>query len=138
MLCKRFKSFEGPRLQKLVSDLTNLRKYNNESIVDYITSAEDMHLNLSEVDESTIEKIIVSILSKGFPREFERFEDKTLDELKGDLTNFESEKRNDRNTEKSESVFFTELVLIVTRGGVLQNFVVHNNRNPTKRNLIQK
>ena len=31
-----------------------------------------------------------------------------------------------------------ELVLIVTRGGILQNFVVHNSRNLTTRNLIRK
>ena len=30
-----------------------------------------------------------------------------MDEIKRDLIKFESEKRNDRNTEKSESVFFT-------------------------------
>ena len=106
VLCKRFKSFERPRLQKLISDLTNLRKYNNESIVDYITRAEDMQLNLSEVDESISEKMFVLILLKGLPREFESFctlvkygQDKTLDEIKCDLMNFESEKRNDRNTE---------------------------------------
>ena len=40
VLCQRFKSFERPRLQKLISNLTSLRKYNNESIVDYITRAE--------------------------------------------------------------------------------------------------
>ena len=40
VLCQRFKSFEGPRLQKLISNLTSLRKYDNESIVDYITRAE--------------------------------------------------------------------------------------------------
>ena len=114
VLCKRFKSFERPRLQKLISDLTNLRKYSNESIVDYITRAEDMQLNLSEVDESISEKLFVSILLKGLPREFESFctlvkygQDKTLDEIKRDSINFESEKRNDRNTDKSESVFFT-------------------------------
>ena len=114
VLCKRFKSFERPRLQKLISDLKNLRKYNNESIVDYITRAEDMQLNLFEIDESISEKMFFSILLKGLPREFESFctlvkygQDKTLDEIKRDLINFESEKRNDRNTEKSESVFFT-------------------------------
>ena len=114
VLCQRFKSFERPRLQKLISDLTNLRKYNNESIVDYITRAEDMQLYLSEVDESISEKMFVSILLKGLPREFESFcalvkygQDKTLDEIKRDLISFESEKRNDRNTEKLESVFFT-------------------------------
>ena len=58
--------------------------------------------------------MFVSILLKGLPREFESFctlvkygQDKTLDEIKRDLINFESEKRNDRNTDKSESVFFT-------------------------------
>ena len=114
VLCKRFKSFERPRLQKLISDLTNLRKYNNESIVDYITRAEDMQLNLSEVNESISENMFVSILLKGLPREFESFctlvkygQDKTLDEIKRDLINFDSEKRNNRNTDKSESVFFT-------------------------------
>ena len=114
VLCKRFKRFERPRLQKLISDLTNLRKYNNESIVDYVIRAEDMQLNLSGFDESISEKMFVSILSKWLPREFERFctlvkygQDKTLDEIKRDLINFESEKRNDRNTEKSESVLFT-------------------------------
>ena len=68
VMCKRCKSFERPRLQKLISDLTNLRKYNNESIVDYIIRAEEMQLNLSEVDESISEKMFVSILLKGIPR----------------------------------------------------------------------
>ena len=114
VLCKGFKSFETQRLQKLISDLTNLRKYNNESIVDYITRAEDMQSNLSEVDESITEKMFVSILLEGLPREFESFrtlvkfgQDKVLDEIIRDLINFESEKRNDRNTDKSESIFFT-------------------------------
>ena len=48
VLCKRFKSFERPCLQKLISDLTNLRKYNNESIVDYITRAKDMQVNFTK------------------------------------------------------------------------------------------
>ena len=56
MLCKRFNSFERPRLQKLLSDFENLRKYNKESIIDYITRAKDKQLNLSEVDESISEK----------------------------------------------------------------------------------
>ena len=74
LFCKRFKRFERPRLQKLISDLTNLRKYNNESTVDYITRAEEIQLNLSEVDESISEKMFVWILLKeGIPREFESF-----------------------------------------------------------------
>ena len=34
VLSKRFQNFERPRLQRLIPDLTNLRKNNNESIVD--------------------------------------------------------------------------------------------------------
>ena len=73
-----------------------------------------MQLNLSEADESIGVKMFVLILLKGLLREFESFRtllkyghDKTLDKNKRDLINFESEKRNDRNTEKSKSVFFT-------------------------------
>ena len=61
-----------------------------------------------------MKKMFVSILLKGLSCEFESFctlvkygRHKTLNEIKRDLINFESEKRNDRNTEKSESVFFT-------------------------------
>ena len=73
VLCKRFKSFERPCLQKLISDLTKMRKHNYESIVDYITRAEDMQLNLSELDETISEKMFVSILLKGLPRELKSF-----------------------------------------------------------------
>ena len=118
-----------------------MKKYNNESIVDYITRAEDMQLNLSEADESISEKLFVSILLKGLPREFESFctlvkygQDKTLEKIKRALMNFKCEKRNDRNTEKAESVFFT----IDFKKGIVQKIVVHNNRNLTKRNLIQQ
>ena len=55
-----------------------------------------------------------SILLKGLPRDFESSctlvkygRDKTLDEIKRELINFESEKRNDKNTPKSKSVFLT-------------------------------
>ena len=73
-----------------------------------------MQLNLSETGQLIVEKMFVSILSKGLPREFESFcslvnysHDKTLVEMKRDLINIESEKRNDRNTEKLDSVLFT-------------------------------
>ena len=86
VLCRRFKSFERPRLQKQISDLSNLRKCDNERIVDYITRAEDMQLNNSEVNQSISEKMFVSILLKVLPREFENLctlvkygQDKTLD-----------------------------------------------------------
>ena len=72
-----------------------------------------MQLYLSEAEESISEERFVSVLLKEHPSEFESFctlvkidQDKTLDEFKHDLTNFEGEKRNERNTKKSESIFF--------------------------------
>ena len=62
--CVRGLKVLRPRLQKLIFVLTNLRKFSNENIVDYITRAKDMQLNLSEVDESISEKMFVSILLK--------------------------------------------------------------------------
>ena len=106
-----------------------------------------MKLNLSEVDESISKKMFVSILLKRILREFESLctlvkngQDKTLDKIKRDLINFESEKRNERKAEKSESVFFINdrTYSNCYKRGILQSFVVHNNWNLTKRNLIQK
>ena len=51
ILCKRFKSAERPRLQQLISVLTSIRIKANESVVDYITRAEELQHNLDEVDE---------------------------------------------------------------------------------------
>ena len=84
-----------------------------------------MQLNLSEVDESISEKMFFSLLLKVLPLEFEIFftlvkygQDKTLDEIKRDLINFENEKRKVKNTEKSESVSFANdrTCFIVTKG----------------------
>ena len=75
ILCKRFKfkSAEIPRLQQLISDLTSIRMIANESIVDYITRAEELQYNLDEVDEGLSEKMFVSIILKGLPKEFNTF-----------------------------------------------------------------
>ena len=39
---KNFKSFEGPRLQKLNSDLRTLKKNRNETVIDCLTRAEEI------------------------------------------------------------------------------------------------
>ena len=103
-LCDRFGSFERPRLQQLIEKLTSLRKDQNETIVDYITRAEDLQYNLSQVYEALSEQMFISILLKGLPNEFETFcalveftkETKGLDEVKRDLINFETDRRKPR------------------------------------------
>ena len=59
VLCKRFKSFEKPQLHKLMAKLTSLRKIFSESIVDYLTRADDMQYNLTLVNEGISEKMLV-------------------------------------------------------------------------------
>ena len=73
VLCKRFKSFERPQLHKLIAQLTSLKKTSSESIVDYLTRADDMQYNLTLVNEGISEKMFVSIILKGLPKEYENF-----------------------------------------------------------------
>ena len=113
ILCKRFKSAERPRLQQLISDLTAIRMKANDSVVDYITRAEELQYNLDEVDEVLSEKIFVSIILEGLPTEFNTFctlvkfskDDKSLNEIKRDLLNFESGHRNGK--EETEYSFIS-------------------------------
>ena len=85
----RFRSFERPRLQKLVSELTSLVKRVDKSLIEYITKAEGLQYNLNQVNEGLSEKMFTSILLKGLPNEFDNFvtlvkygsEDKSLDKL---------------------------------------------------------
>ena len=117
VLTKRFRSFERPRLQQLVSELTNLGKRDDESLIEYITRAEELQYNLNQVNEGLSAKMFTSILLKGLPNEFDNFvthvkygsEDKLLDELKRDLINFDTERRIESDRKNaSESVFLTK------------------------------
>ena len=70
VLTKRFRSFENSRLQKLVSELTSLVKRDDESLIEYITRAEELQYNLNQVKAGLSEKMFKSILLKGLPNEF--------------------------------------------------------------------
>ena len=120
-------------------NLKNLWKYSNENIVVYITRAEDMQLNFFEVDESISEKMFFRYLWSNFLVNLIVFAlwwnivKKTLDEVKRDLINFESEKRNERKTEKSKSVFFalyrTSLIDCHKKGHIAKFFKLKNQEN---------
>ena len=117
VLTKRFRSFERPRFQKLVSEITSLVKRDDEILIEYITRAEELQFNLNQVNEGLSGKMFTSILMKGLPIEFDNFvrlvnygsEDKSLDELKQDLINFDTERRIESDRKNaSESVFLTK------------------------------
>ena len=55
VLRKRFKSFERPRLQNLISDFTTLKKNSNETVIDYLKSR-GVQYYLEQVNEGVSEK----------------------------------------------------------------------------------
>ena len=71
-----------------------------------------MQYNLTLVNEGFSEKMFVSIILKGLPKEYENFatlvkyskDEKTLEEIKRDLINFD----NENVKTKTESVFFNK------------------------------
>ena len=101
VLRKRFKSVERPRLQKLIFDLTTLKENSKETVIDYLTRAEEIQYNLEQVNEGVSEKMLISIILKGLPKQFETFspiakfsrDEKSLVELKRDLVNFDSKRQ---------------------------------------------
>ena len=48
-LCERFGSYERPRLQHLIEKLTSHRKESSETVIEYITRAEDLQYNLKQL-----------------------------------------------------------------------------------------
>ena len=71
-----------------------------------------MQYNLTLVNEVISEKMLVSIILKGLPKEYENFatlvkhskDEKTLEEIKRDLINFDNENVKTR----TESVFLNK------------------------------
>ena len=108
VMCDRYKSCELPRLQQLIEKLTNLKMVANESVIDYITRAEELQSNLREVDEQVSKPMLISIILKGLTDDFDNFvtickfskDEQNLDSIKRDLVNFEYDKRQRSNDER--------------------------------------
>ena len=70
-------------------------------MIDYLTRAEEIQYNLKQVNEGVSEKMLISIILKGLPKQLEIFstiakfsrDEKSLVELKKDLMNFDSERQ---------------------------------------------
>ena len=73
VLRKRFKSFEKPRLQKLICELTTSKNNSNKTVIDDLTRAEETQYNFEQVNEGVSEKMLISITLKGLPQKFETF-----------------------------------------------------------------
>ena len=94
-----FKSKERPRFHQLLNRLTNLKLDSSESIRDYLVRAEELQLNLSEVNENVSDQMLCSVVFKGLRQQFANFvtvskyshELKSFLDLKRNLLNFDSE-----------------------------------------------
>ena len=114
VLCDRHKSFERPRLQQLIEELTNLKMIANESVIDYIARAEELQSNLREFDEQVSEPMLITIILNGLTDDFDNFvtickfskDEQILDSIKRDLVKFENEKGQRSNDERWEPTFF--------------------------------
>ena len=70
-LKERFRSTELPRIQSLMTQLTNLKMQHNETISDYFLRAEDLKIDLEQVHESVSESMFTAMILKGLTKEFE-------------------------------------------------------------------
>ena len=84
----------------MIAQLTSFKKTSTESIVDYLSSADNMQYNLTLVNEGISEKMFFSIILIGLSKEYENFallekynkDEKSLEKTKQDLINFDNEK----------------------------------------------
>jgi hypothetical protein len=97
-IAAQYKSTERPRVQMLLAKLTGLKMDSTERVKDYLLRAEELKLNLEEVNEGVTEGMMVSIVLSGLPQRFKQFvivcnhgdKVRTFNDLKRDLINFES------------------------------------------------
>ena len=114
IMCGQYKSSERPRQQQLIEKMTNLKMIANESVIVYITRAEELQTNLREGEEQVSEPMLISIILKGLRDEFDKFvticifsKDKQIvDSIERNLVNFKCNKRQRSNDERWESTFF--------------------------------
>ena len=112
-LLSKFRSLERPRVQKLLQTLTTLRKEPTETMTDYIMRAEEMNMSLQEVDEQVTDQMLLSLVLKGLPNEYDSFVTvvnftknvKNFEEIKQDLINFDADRHR---PQPENSAFFSK------------------------------
>ena len=68
-----FKSKEKPRIHQRLNKLINLKRDASERIRDYLVSAEELQLNVSEVNENVSDQMFCSVVLRGFPQQLANF-----------------------------------------------------------------
>lgn len=99
-LLQTHKSTERPRIQKTMTRLTSLRMDHGEKITDYLTRAEELQMDLTEVSEAVSDDMFVAMVLKGLPRDFDQIvtvlnfgEKKDYSAMKQDLVNFANSRK---------------------------------------------
>ena len=110
-----FKSTERPHVQRMLNEISNLKLEASESIKDYILRSENLQMNLQEAGEGISEKMMIAMLLKGLPKEFDNFttvvnfskDAKSLDEIKRDLSNFAETSKTFLQKNSTNETFFS-------------------------------
>ena len=122
-----FKSTERPRVQRMLNEISNLKLEASESIKDYILRSENLQMNLQEAGEGISEKMMIAMLLKGLPKEFDNFttvvnfskDAKSLDEIKRDLSNFAETSKIFLQKNSTNETFFSNAT--VAESKVIEN-----------------
>ena len=67
---------KDPGCKNYPPNLQILKKNSNETVIDYLTRPEEIQYNLNnleQVSEGLREKMLISIILKGLPKQFETF-----------------------------------------------------------------
>ncbi len=102
-----------PRIIVLYSTLSNIVKSPNETVTDYILRAEAAAGALENADEKVSNPLMISMVCKGLPDEYDTFiamtldkkEEQTFAEFKSSLRNFE-ENRKSAKSNDSDNVMY--------------------------------
>ncbi len=94
-----------PRIITLYTELTSLKKQENETIVDYVIRAERSATALREADEVISDALLIAMVLKGLPSEYNTFATVVVQrEKQMNFAEFKSALRSHEESAKTQSV----------------------------------
>ena len=73
ILRQHYQGKSKPRVISLYTELTTLKKTDNDSIVDYVIRAETAATALRNADEAVSDALLIAMMLKGLPSNFKTF-----------------------------------------------------------------